>query len=396
MPGTHHPLTEALCRPAEPAELAEVARRLRDDAPVAWCGTPGFWVLSRHADVLAASTDPATFCSSRGILVQEIGTTYDAPPTMMHTDPPEHTAYRAIVSPPFRRRVVESMESLVRARAAALVGDLPLGEPTDIVEALAVPLPLGVIADLLGLEASLLPTMQLWSDAAIPGAGDFDDARRMELLSEMTVFLIEQAARRRAEPGDDLISLVATSEVDGRGLDDTEVAMFLVQLLVAGNETVRNTISGGLVAFATHPGTWAALVADRSVVPSAVEEMLRWSTAVVSFLRTATREVTISGVEIAAGDPVMLWYASANRDPREFGPTADRFDPTRSPNHHLAFGFGPHFCLGAALARLELAVVLEELLDRGVTDLEVSGEVRHSPSTVIAGFEAAPLVFATG
>lgn len=396
MPGVHHPLTEVLCRPADPAELVEVAGRLRDEAPVAWCGTPGFWVLSRHADVLAASTNPATFCSSRGILVQEIGTTYDSPPTMMHTDPPEHTAYRAIVSPPFRRRVVEAMESLVRSRAAALVGALPLGEAIDIVERLAVPLPLGVIADLLGLDDSMLPTMQLWSDAAIPGAGDFDDDRRMELLSEMTMFLIDEAAHRRAEPGDDLISLVATSQVDGRGLDDTEVAMFLVQLLVAGNETVRNTISGGLVAFATHPGTWARVVADRALVPSAAEEMLRWSTAVVSFLRTATRDVTVAGVEIAADDPVMLWYASANRDPREFGPTADRFDPARTPNHHLAFGFGPHFCLGAALARLELSVVLEELLDRGVTDLEVSGVVRHSPSTVIAGIEAAPLTLVAG
>jgi cytochrome P450 len=200
--------------------------------------------------------------------------------------------------------------------------------------------------------------------------------------------LIGVAEARRAAPADDLVSVLATA-----GLSEAELAMFLIQLLVAGNETTRNLLSAGLAALAEHPEQWAALRADRSLVPSAVEEMLRWTTPVISFMRTATRATTLRGQAIAEGDPVLLVYASANRDEAVFGPDADRFRVDRHPNPHVSFGFGPHFCLGAALARLEARTVLELLLDRFGT-LTLAGEVERTASPVIAGIRRAPLVFA--
>ena len=180
--------------------------------------------------------------------------------------------------------------------------------------------------------------------------------------------------------------------LDRFSLTDAELTMFLVQLLVAGNETTRNMISGGLVALAERPTEWERLRGDRSVLPSAVEEMLRWTSPVVSFMRTATRDTELGGRTIAAGEPVLMLYASANRDERQFGPTANRFDSGREPNHHVAFGFGTHFCIGATLARIEGRVLLDELLDRFET-VELAGDVERSHSSVIAGVKRAPLVF---
>ena len=392
MPGVHEPLTEQLLDGAFPAaDPYPLFARLRAEAPVAWCEDPGFWSVSRMADVLTVATDTTTFCSSQGILLMEIGTTYDSPPTMMHTDPPEHTAYRALVSPPLRKRVVEQMQTAVRDRAVALVDALPLGEPVDVVAALAVPFPLLVISDLLGLEDVDLDRLYQWSEAVIPGAADMTPELSTELATEMTVYLMEEAARRRENPGDDLITTVALAELDGRRLDDAEVAMFLIQLLVAGNETTRNMISGGLVAFAQQPEQWQRLRDDRSLVTTAVEELLRWTSPVSSFMRTATVDTTLGGVDIAAGDHVLLLYGSADRDEAAFGDTAGTLDVGRTPNHHVAFGFGAHFCLGAALARLEASLLLGLLLDT-VGGIELAGEIVPSPSNVIAGVRRAPLV----
>jgi cytochrome P450 len=392
MPGIHEPLTEQLLDGAFPAaDPYPLFAQLRADAPVAWCAEPGFWSVSRMDDVLTVATDTATFCSSKGILVMEIGITYDTPPTMMHTDPPEHTAYRALVSPPLRKRVVEAMDASVRSRAAALVDALPLGEPVDVVAALAVPFPIEVIADLLGLGDADVPRLYEWSEAVIPGATDLTPERAGELALEMTLYLMAEAAKRREMPGDDLISTVALAELDGKRLSDDEVAMFLIQLLVAGNETTRNMVSGGLVAFAQQPAEWQRLRHDASLIPSAVEELLRWTSPVSSFMRTATVDTTLGGTDIAAGDHLLLLYGSADRDEAAFGPTADRLDVGRTPNHHVAFGFGAHFCLGAALARLEAQVLLGLLLGR-VGSFELAGAIVPSPSTVIAGMKAAPMI----
>jgi cytochrome P450 len=401
VPGTHDPRTDAVDDPAvlaDPSAIDAAYAALRAGEGLAWHDDPGHWVVARHAEVHAASIDPATFCSGRGILVQEIGTTYDSPPTMMHTDPPAHTRYRNLVSPSFRPSVVRSLESSVRGMAEVLLDALPAGEPVDVVEALAVPFPIRVIAALLGLPPEREHDLWKWSEAAIPGATDWPEDEKLALLGEMATELLALAAERRQEPADDVASLLATTVLatdDGRSdsLDDGELGMFLIQLLVAGNETTRHAVSGGIAALAEHPDQWERLRADRSLVPTAVDEVLRWTTPVISFLRTATVDTVLGGTEVAAGDPLLLLYASADRDEAVFGPDAGSFDVGRSPNPHLAFGFGTHFCLGAALARLELAVVLEGLLDR-FDAVAPAGPVERTGSPVIAGLRRVPVTFA--
>ena len=374
--------------------------RFRAEAPLVRNESLGFWVASRHADVVTVSRDPETFCSGRGIMVFEIGNEYATPPTMMHTDPPAHTRYRNLVQPGFRPTFVRSLEDGVRARTRALVDGIEAGTPVDVVSELAVPLALQVISDLLGVPEDEWPRFFRWSEAVIPGATDWPEEERQALSGEMVAYLLEAAADRRLIPRDDIISELARAEVDGDRLSDAELAMFLVQLLVAGNETTRNMMSGGLVALAGTPGEWEGLrsrvaASTRRALPLAVEEMLRWTTPVVSFLRTTTRPTELAGHRLGPGEPVLMLYASANRDEAVFGPTADRFDATRDPNPHLAFGFGPHFCIGAVLARLEGRMLLEELLVR-FGSVEPAGPVVRTASPVIAGVRSAPLVFGSG
>ena len=291
---------------------------------------------------------------------------------------------------------MKTLDDSVRDAARVLVDALPLDEPVDIVPPLAVPLPVQVIAQLLGLPEEKWDDVWAWSEASIPGTEIFaDEARRLALNAEMMAELMRLVSVARTNPQEDVIGWLATTELDGDELTDDEIAMFLNQLLVAGNETTRNTISGGLVALAENPDQWARLVADRSLVAGAVEEILRWTTAVIYFMRTATKDVVLGGQAVAAGEPIVMVYASANQDEAEFGPTAGSFDVSRSPNHHVAFGFGAHFCLGAALARLEVAAVLDCLLDRGVTRLELAGPVGRSVSNIIAGTTTAPMILHT-
>jgi cytochrome P450 len=371
---------------------------LRRTAPVCWVDREGggFWAITTHPEVASIGADPVGFCSSRGILTDEIGTTYDDPPTMMHTDPPQHTRYRRLVQPGFKPTMVRQMEAGVAAKARALVDPIEPGVPFDIVETVSIPFPLQVICELLGVDGSQWPRFFEWSEAVIPGESERSEEERGQLQLEMWEYLIGVAEERRRAPADDLVSVLATvgSDPEHRGdaLSEPELAMFLIQLLVAGNETTRNLISGGLVALAEHPEQWTALRADPSLIPAAVEELLRWTTPVISFMRTATGAHTIRGVPIAEGDPVLLVYAAANRDEDVFGPDADTLRVDRHPNHHVAFGFGPHFCLGAALARLEARIVLSQLLQRFAM-VSLAGPVERTPSPVIAGVRHAPLVF---
>jgi cytochrome P450 len=394
---THEPLTDQFLGVELSVDDAnQMYADLRARGRLLWNASQGFWVAPHHAEVMAVSTDPDTYCSGKGILTFEIGADYATPPTMMHTDPPAHTRYRSLVQPAFGRRVVKTLDDSVRDAARVLVDALPLDEPVDIVPPLAVPLPVQVIAQLLGLPENQWDRVWEWSEASIPGTEIYaDEERRNALSAEMMAELMRLVAEARHDPAEDVIGWLATTEIDGDKLTDDEIAMFLNQLLVAGNETTRNTISGGLVALAENPDQWARLVADRSLVAGAVEEILRWTTAVIYFMRTATRDVVLGGQAVAAGEPIVMVYASANQDEAEFGPTAGSFDVGRSPNHHVAFGFGAHFCLGAALARLEVAAVLDGLLDRGVTRLELAGPVGRSVSNIIAGTTTAPMILHT-
>jgi len=366
--------------------------QLRAVAPVAWNEEHGFWAVTRHADVSAIGFDHETFCAGRGILVEEIGVTYETPPTMMHTDPPAHTRYRRLVQPGFKPSVVRALEPAIRTRARVLVDGLDGGETIDIVQRLSVPLPLQVISEIMGLPVEDWERFYQWSEAVIPGATDWPEERRNQLQGEMITFLLDLTKERRTHPRSDVLTELAQAQVDGDQLSEAELAMFLVQLLVAGNETTRNLLSGGLVALAENPGQWQKMADDRTLLPTAVEEMLRWTTPVVSFMRTATRDTELSGVAISEGEPVLMVYASANRDEAVFGPTAGSVDVGRHPNPHIAFGFGNHFCLGASLARLEARIVFEELLDR-FDDVTPAGDVERSGSSVIAGVRRAELSF---
>ncbi|MDQ6698029.1 MAG: cytochrome P450 [Actinomycetota bacterium] len=390
-----HPLTEQLSDDAFYAgDPFPTYARLREEAPLAWDADGGWWAVTTHPDVLTVSKDPATFCSAKGILTFEIGVDYPSPPTMMHTDPPEHTRYRKLVQPGFSPGLMRAMEGSVRARASEVVERIDPGRALDVVPALA-PFPVMVIADLLGVPAADGERFVLWSDAAIPDATDLSLDERMALLAEMNDYLLAAAKVARAGARGarrDLVSVLADVEMDGEVLSDEELVMFLNQLLVAGNETSRSMISGGLWALATHPEQWDRLVGDPTLAGSTVEEWLRWTTPVIAFMRTATRDTELRGTPVAAGDPLLLLYASANRDEAVFGPTAGRFDIARSPNPHVAFGFGPHFCIGAALARMEGRVLIEELLAR-FTKLDPVGEAEHSPSAIISGLRRAEVTF---
>jgi cytochrome P450 len=371
---------------------------LRRTAPVCWVDHErgGFWAVTTHPEVSHIGADPGGFCSSRGILTDEIGTTYETPPTMMHTDPPQHTRYRRLVQPGFKPSMVRLMDAGVTAKARTLLDQIQSGAAFDVVQDLSIPFPLLVICELLGVDGSQWPRFFDWSEAVIPGEVEQTEEQRTAHQIEMWEYLISVAEERRKTPADDLVSVLANvgadAESGGEELTEAELAMFLIQLLVAGNETTRNLISGGLVALAENPEQWTALQANRSLIPAAVEELLRWTTPVISFMRTATAATTIRGVEVAAGDPVLLVYASANRDEEVFGPDADKLRIDRHPNPHVSFGFGPHFCLGAALARLEGRVVLGELLDR-FDSISLAGPIERTPSPVIAGVRRASLVF---
>jgi cytochrome P450 len=293
------------------------------------------------------------------------------------------------VQPGFAPSIIRALEGTVRARVVTLLERLEPGAAVDFTTAVAVPFPLQIISELLGLDVDF-ERFVLWSEAAIPGASDLPYDQILALQEEQRTYLLALTLSRRGKTGPDLTTALANAEVDGERLTDDEIVMFQNQLLVAGNETTRNMISGGVWALAERPDQWARLRADRTLIPTAVEEWLRWTTPVISFMRTATRDTVLRGVPIAAGDPLLLLYASANRDEAEFGPGADRFDVGRDPNRHVAFGFGQHFCLGAALARLEGRILLEELLDR-VAALEPAGPIVRTGSSVIAGVKHAPL-----
>src|SRR5580658_1746636 len=293
---------------------------LRRSAPVCWVDYErgGFWAVTTHPEVSHIGADPGGFCSSRGILTDEIGTTYETPPTMMHTDPPQHTRYRRLVQPGFKPSMVRLMETGVTAKATALLDQIQAGQAFDVVHDLSIPFPLLVICELLGVDGSQWPRFFDWSEAVIPGEVEQTEEQRTAHQIEMWEYLISVAEERRKTPADDLVSVLANvgadAESGGEELTEAELAMFLVQLLVAGNETTRNLISGGLVALAENPVQWRTMADDRALLPTAVEEMLRWTTPVVSFMRTATRDTELSGVAIAAGEPVLMLYASANRD----------------------------------------------------------------------------------
>ncbi len=373
----------------------EVLARLRAEAPV-FEYAPGTKAVTRYHDIRAISRDPETFCSGRGALANDPlreGGSIDG--SILHMDPPQHGSWRRILNREFTGRAMGRMEGEIRALVRRLLDAVPAGEVVDLVDVLAAPLPVLVICDLLGVPDANRYDFRRWSDATIL-ASDGRAALPADALRdvmELVAFLEQHAQEKAAHPGEDIVSLLVGAEVEGRPLSTGELVTFNMSLLVAGNETTRHLISGGMMALAEHPDQRAALAADPTLIPAAVEECLRWVTPIQQFARTVTRDTEVGGVPVSEDDYLVMLYASGNRDEAVFGPTADQFDamrPIEVPN--LAFGFGEHLCLGAALARLEARIVFEELLAR-FPGYEIAGAAEWLPSSLVRGPHAVPVIF---
>lgn len=364
-------------------------REWRIKTPIFRDEEAGFWVVTRYEDVLTLSSDPETFCSKRGVLPADLSREVSEDISILYMDPPRHRKHRKLVQPSLSRRRVASFEPWIRKLTRELLDKIEGQTVAEFVEALAVPLPIYVIARLLGVPGSDYDNFRKWSDAAIEAATELTE-ENAALAAELHIYLDGVIAERRKQPGDDLISLLVQSEVDGAALSDHDLIMFCFTLLVAGNETTRNLLSAGTWALAKHPDARRALAADPSGIETAVEEMLRWESPIVAFLRTATRDVVVREQMVREGEALLLVYAAANRDVEVFGDDAEAFVPTRSPNPHLAFGVGEHFCLGANTARLEAKIFFEELLAR-YPDFELAGDAVRLQSTLARGLLELPI-----
>ena len=358
-----------------PHSLFEIHRR---EAPVYWHAatenTPdgeGFWSVASYAETLAALKDPVTYSSvtggSRpygGTLLQDLGI---AGQVLNMMDDPRHSEIRRLVSAGLTPRMITRVEDDLRSRARRLLDSIVAGVAFDFVVEVAAELPMQMICILLGIPES----ERHWLFEAIEPSFDFGGSRKASISrlsieeagSRMYNYGQELIASKRTAPTDDMLSVVANATVDDGGLTDLELYLFFSLLFSAGAETTRNAVAGGLLALADHPSQLDALCADLGLLSTAVEEMVRWTSPSPSKRRTATRDVELGGCFIEAGQKVQIWEGSANRDAAVFA-DPDAFDIARKPNPHLGFGQGVHYCLGANLARLELRVLFEELLDR--------------------------------
>jgi cytochrome P450 len=312
-------------------------------------------------------------------------------PNIIRMDPPTHNIHRKLVMESFTPRRVAAMEPLVRAIARRSLDAIEPSEPVDFIEAVAVPMPMFVIANMLGVPEADYVKFRTWSDAIVEAGGGVITPETGAAVGELVSYIAGVAAERRKDPQDDLISLLIAAEVDGAKLTEAELGMFCLTLLVAGNETTRNLVAGGSLALMRNPDQREALLADPSLLPHAIEEMLRYVTPVRNFARRATQDTELRGQKIRKDDYLVLFYSAANRDEAVFGPDADAFDIRRESAHrHVAFGFGEHLCLGASLARLEGRVMFEELLARWPR-FALAGDPVPLPSNLMNGFVHMPV-----
>jgi len=361
---------------------------MRAHAPVYWDGRA--WGISRHADLKAISKDPATYSSAQGIRADA-----DATPMLIDQDDPIHAKRRKLVSRGFTPRRVREQEAAVRRACDRIIDVVCERGECDLVTDVAAWLPMIMIGDALGVAPADRAQLLAWSDAllsALTGRPEDMEAAGVA-FGEYTAFAMATIADRRESPADDLMSILVHAEIDGERLTDDEVLFDSILILIGGDETTRHVISGGMYQLLSDPDQRARLAADRSLLPGAVEEMLRWVSPIKNMNRTATRDVELGGQVIGEGDPVLLLYPSANRDEDVFDDPF-RFDIERSPNDHVAFGFGTHFCMGASLARMELACMVDHLLRR-LPDLELvtPDEPAFRPANFVSGYEHLPVRF---
>jgi len=368
-------------------------KKLRAEAPVYFhpepAGGPGFWCVTKYEDLRLISRNPKVFSSWLG------GTNIEDQPEaglaglraiMLNMDPPQHVKFRRTVQRSFTPKLIESMRPHVCELARQIVDNVAQKGECEFVEDLAAELPLQVICEMMGVPQEDRRKIFELSNRLI----GFDDPEyqtsqedAMRASTEMFVYAMQLAQKRLATPGDDLVTRLLTSEVDGHKLSEIEFSSFFLLLAIAGNETTRTVTCWGMHSLITHPDQREKLLRNPALLESAVEEILRYAPAVHYFRRTLTEDSEIRGQRIRKGEKVAMWYPSANRDEDVFR-DADRFDVTRHPNDHLAFGIGEHFCIGASLARMELQVIFKEILTR-LPDMELAAPPRRLRSNFVNG-----------
>jgi len=380
----------------------ELFARMRAEAPVHWNPLPdgtGAWSLTRHGDIAAVSRDTATFSSHRaGIFLHpdQVTPLELNRNLLLYKDPPEHTKYRLILQSAFTPRTVAVLEDAVRARVTRAIDRVIERGSCDFAADIAVPVPLEVLGELMGVPDQDIPSFARWTEQIEAAQRAPEPNAAVEVFGEMAVYLAGQIERQAREgKRDSLVMRLSRAEVDGQRLDDSEILVFFGLLAFAGNDTTRNTTATGMLALLEHPQTLARLRAQPGLIPQAVEEILRYTSVVKYFVRSATRETSIAGQPVREGDRVILWYSSGSRD-ESVNADAARLDIDRQRAEHMAFGGGGrHFCLGAGLARLELRVIFEETLRR-LRDIERSGPVQRLPSAWANGLVSLPVSFAPG
>jgi cytochrome P450 len=364
---------------------------------------PGFWNVTRYADVMAVSRDTETFSSASGI---NISYPPDADATiitavvgnMICMDPPLHRSYRKIAQPYFTPSRIAGLEPRVRELATGILDKALKKESFDFMEDIAAPLPIAVLCDMLGVPHSDWRLIFEWSNVLI-GFDDPELGRSEEHVNQTFLSLFsygqQMIADRRQNPRDDLMTAIANAKPeDGEEIPEHLLNGFFLLMVIAGNETTRNSLSGGMLALARNPSEYKKLVDDPTKIPVGIEEILRYVSPVNYMRRTVLMETELRGQKLSAGDKIVMWYGAANRDPEVYD-RPHAFDVTRDPNPHLAFGIGEHFCLGARLARLQLRVMFEELFER-TKGIELDGDVRYMRTNFINGIKAMPVRVRTG
>jgi cytochrome P450 family 142 subfamily A polypeptide 1 len=369
----------------------EAYRWMRANEPV-FRDRNGLAAAATYAAVIDAERNPELFSNAGGIRPDQPGMPY-----MIDMDDPAHVLRRKLVNSGFtRKRVMDKVPSIVNLCDTLIDAVCERGE-CDFVRDIAAPLPMAVIGDMLGVLPTEREMLLKWSDDLVCGLSSHLDETAINMLMETfaayTAFTMEVIAKRRAEPTDDLFSILVNAEVEGQKMSDDEIVMETLLILIGGDETTRHTLSGGTDQLLRSRDQWERLVADQSLLPGAIEETLRWTSPVKNMCRTLTADTTFHGTDLKAGEKIMLMFESANFDEAVFE-NPDEFRIDRNPNSHLAFGFGTHFCLGNQLARLELRLMLERLLER-LPDLRLAdaNQLPLRPANFVSGPESMPVVF---
>ena len=377
-------------------------RRLRDEAPAYWNPELRFWALSRFADVLEGFRDFATFSSAGGIALENrrpIGQAMPDFQQMIELDPPEHTVFRSLVSRVFTGRRVADMEDEIRGIFDGYLDAVIARGSCDLVDDITSPYPMDVICSVLGVPEADRAGLRAHADRILireDGSMAIPREAADGMFGVLGYFIDDLSHRRAGEGSPGLVADLLDLEVDGRALTEQELLGFCVLFVIAGHETTTKMVANSIEILSRHPDQRDALVADPTLIPGALEEVLRFHNSTQYMHRTVTRDLELHGEQLHAGDSVLLLIGAANHDEREFGPTAEEFDITRRPDRHLAFGYGAHFCLGAALARMEGKVALEQI-HRRIPDYAVDHDAKvRFHSSNVTGWTHLPITFTPG